>query len=351
MLRLDFRYGEQSFSPQPSDETRKFVFREQEEEEIVIHYFQRNSTAERKAVHLLQKAGLQCISDSHFKLSSAAPEKNITEWISHHRQMLLEEFVLSSDTQNKPYYLPEIRIEQSCEDGPDWFDLHITVVIGNQRIPFSRFRKNILEGNREYILPDGHIVLLPEEWFSKYANLLEAGKESDKTIRLKRPFIGVIESILEKDRQSTSIKTLLSKEIPVPIGLKANLRSYQQKGFSWLANLYLEGFGGCLADDMGLGKTLQTLALLQYVYKPGNTTEAIRETIDLKKRKALRVASLKNKYSSMKRDNFHSFPCKAKRKKTPGSPPSSTNSGTGSKAKPDIPLTRYPDSRTYLPFT
>ena len=94
---------------------------------------------------------------------------------------------LVSDTQNKPYYLPEIRIEQSCEDGPDWFDLHITVVIGNQRIPFSRFRKNILEGNREYILPDGRIVLLPEEWFSKYANLLEAGKESDKTIRLKTP--------------------------------------------------------------------------------------------------------------------------------------------------------------------
>lgn len=312
LLRLDFRYGEQSFSPQPSDETRKFVFREQEEEEIVIHYFQRNSTAERKAVHLLQKAGLQCISDSHFKLSSAAPEKNITEWISHHRQMLLEEFVLSSDTQNKPYYLPEIRIEQSCEDGPDWFDLHITVVIGNQRIPFSRFRKNILEGNREYILPDGRIVLLPEEWFSKYANLLEAGKESDKTIRLKRPFIGVIESILEKDRQSTSIKTLLSKEIPVPIGLKANLRSYQQKGFSWLANLYLEGFGGCLADDMGLGKTLQTLALLQYVYKPGNTTEAIRETIDLKKAESTSDCLPQKQIFFDEKGQFSLFPMQSK---------------------------------------
>lgn len=312
MLRLDFRYGEQSFSPQPSDETRKFVFREQEEEEIVIHYFQRNSTAERKAVHLLQKAGLQCISDSHFKLSSAAPEKNITEWISHHRQMLLEEFVLSSDTQNKPYYLPEIRIEQSCEDGPDWFDLHITVVIGNQRIPFSRFRKNILEGNREYILPDGRIVLLPEEWFSKYANLLEAGKESDKTIRLKRPFIGVIESILEKDRQSTSIKTLLSKEIPVPIGLKANLRSYQQKGFSWLANLYLEGFGGCLADDMGLGKTLQTLALLQYVYKPENTTEAIRETIDLKKAESTSDCLPQKQVFFDEKGQFSLFPMQSK---------------------------------------
>lgn len=29
-----------------------------------------------------------------------------------------------------------------------------------------------------------------------------------------------------------------------------------------------QGFSGCLADDMGLGKTLQTLTLLQYIYKP-----------------------------------------------------------------------------------
>lgn len=186
---------------------------------------------------------------------------------------------------------------------------------------FQPLPKNILEGNREYILPDGRIVLLPEEWFSKYANLLEAGKESDKTIRLKRPFIGVIESILEKDRQSTSIKTLLSKEIPVPIGLKANLRSYQQKGFSWLANLYLEGFGGCLADDMGLGKTLQTLALLQYVYKPGNTTEAIRETIDLKKRKALRIASLKTSILRWKGTIFTLSHAKQRGRKLPDSPP------------------------------
>ena len=244
LLRLDFRYGEQSFSPQPSN-----------------------------------------------------------------------------DTQNKPYYLPEIRIEQSCEDGPDWFDLHITVVIGNQRIPFSRFRKNILEGNREYILPDGRIVLLPEEWFSKYANLLEAGKESDKTIRLKRPFIGVIESILEKDRQSTSIKTLLSKEIPVPIGLKANLRSYQQKGFSWLANLYLEGFGGCLADDMGLGKTLQTLALLQYVYKPGNTTEAIRETIDLKKAESTSDYLPQKQVFFDEKGQFSLFPMQSKEEENSRIPP------------------------------
>jgi SNF2 family DNA or RNA helicase len=50
--------------------------------------------------------------------------------------------------------------------------------------------------------------------------------------------------------------------------LKATLRPYQQKGFSWMVHLHKQGFGGCLADDMGLGKTLQTLTLLQYIYKP-----------------------------------------------------------------------------------
>lgn len=278
LLRLDFLYNDLSFPPESPNKNEKLIFREQEGDEIVIRYFQRDLTAEDRAIQLLLKAGLQYVNDSHFKLSPTAQEKSITEWISHHQQMLLEKFILSSNTQNKPYYFPNIRIEQSYEDGPDWFDLHITVIIDNQSIPFGRFRKNILEGNREYTLEDGRIILLPEEWFNKYANLFEAGKEYGKTIRLKRPFVGIVESILDKAYQDTNKEMPLSKDIPVPTGLKANLRPYQQKGFSWLANLYLEGFGGCLADDMGLGKTLQTLALLQYIYKPNSAIQEPRET-------------------------------------------------------------------------
>ena len=51
-------------------------------------------------------------------------------------------------------------------------------------------------------------------------------------------------------------------EPEVPSTLQAELRSYQQEGFSWLARLAEWGAGACLADDMGLGKTLQALALL-----------------------------------------------------------------------------------------
>ena len=49
--------------------------------------------------------------------------------------------------------------------------------------------------------------------------------------------------------------------LPAPADLRAELRPYQQAGYSWLEFLRGSGLGACLADDMGLGKTVQTLAL------------------------------------------------------------------------------------------
>jgi len=51
----------------------------------------------------------------------------------------------------------------------------------------------------------------------------------------------------------------------VPESIHAQLRPYQQTGFSWLSYLQDLGFGACLADDMGLGKTLQMLAFLEHL--------------------------------------------------------------------------------------
>lgn len=217
---------------------------------------------------MLTDSGLQRVSDVHFKLSPDAPEKTITEWISTYRKMLQQSFLLTGNMGNTPYCLDEIRIEQSCDDEPDWFELHITVVIGNLRIPFSRFRKHILEEKREFLLPDGRMILLPEEWFSKYGNLLELGTQTETGIRLKPTFVGAVQSALEENGPKDLPFKREIRNVPVPQGLKAKLRPYQQKGFSWMVQLNKQGFGGCLADDMGLGKTLQTLTLLQYIYKP-----------------------------------------------------------------------------------
>ncbi|MCP5098297.1 MAG: DEAD/DEAH box helicase [Chloroflexi bacterium] len=51
--------------------------------------------------------------------------------------------------------------------------------------------------------------------------------------------------------------------LPSPKGLRAELRPYQQYGYSWLDFARRWGMGVILADDMGLGKTIQTLTMTQ----------------------------------------------------------------------------------------
>ncbi len=60
-------------------------------------------------------------------------------------------------------------------------------------------------------------------------------------------------------------------ELPPPAGLRATLRPYQVRGYSWLVFLRQWGLGACLADHMGLGKTLQLLAVLQHAREQGET--------------------------------------------------------------------------------
>ncbi len=58
------------------------------------------------------------------------------------------------------------------------------------------------------------------------------------------------------------LESLRDYQPQLPRTLQADLRAYQQEGFTWLARLAEWGVGACLADDMGLGKTVQLLALL-----------------------------------------------------------------------------------------
>jgi uncharacterized Zn finger protein len=50
--------------------------------------------------------------------------------------------------------------------------------------------------------------------------------------------------------------------VPLPSGIKAVLRPYQHRGYSWMYRNARIGFGSVIADDMGLGKTLQVITTL-----------------------------------------------------------------------------------------
>ncbi|MEK3884303.1 DEAD/DEAH box helicase [Paenibacillus sp. PL2-23] len=76
-----------------------------------------------------------------------------------------------------------------------------------------------------------------------------------------------VELEVELDAHLTGLFAKINQQsewprIDPPAGLRAQLRSYQQDGFSWLAFLRRFGLGACLADDMGLGKTVQLIAYL-----------------------------------------------------------------------------------------
>lgn len=57
--------------------------------------------------------------------------------------------------------------------------------------------------------------------------------------------------------------------IPLPVGLNAQLRPYQERGYSWMYRNMKIGFGSIIADDMGLGKTLQVITLLLKLKEEG----------------------------------------------------------------------------------
>jgi TATA-binding protein-associated factor len=78
---------------------------------------------------------------------------------------------------------------------------------------------------------------------------------------------GLPQSLLEgRDRERKFISQMLDPKkvepFHIPVGIKAELRSYQQDGVNWLAFLNRYNLHGVLCDDMGLGKTLQTLCMV-----------------------------------------------------------------------------------------
>ena len=188
---------------------------------------------------------------------------------SNYSEIIDSGFVLTSRLDLK-YNVKPINIEISSQIVNDWFDLKATVKIGEWEIPFIRFRKNILEGIREYKLPDGLIAILPETWFTKYKNIFEFGKSTEDSLRIHKQHFSLLSDTFNDEgwqRFERLEKLLVPDQIPVlkyPTGLNCTMRQYQSDGLNWLNFLQTAGLGGCLADDMGLGKTIQTLALLQH---------------------------------------------------------------------------------------
>ncbi|MBB2893323.1 DEAD/DEAH box helicase [Flexivirga oryzae] len=179
---------------------------------------------------------------------------------------------------------PQITIGATDSDDHDWLDLHVTVSIDGEEVPFAALFAALARGDEAMLLMSGTYFSLDRPELRQLERLIAEAREiSDKHregLSINRFHLGLwdeLEGLGVVDQQSERwvqqverVRGLDRFTAPsVPESLHATLRGYQVDGFTWLAALWDCALGGILADDMGLGKTLQTLALLARAREEG----------------------------------------------------------------------------------
>lgn len=282
---LSFKYDGQVF-PYHSKKMAHAIY-EKKGDSFLFRKIRRSRDWEEHKREFIESIGLQQLEGSVFVLkekglvktepTDTSQKYRTIEWLELQKTTLIGRgFEINQNMGKDVYFLGEKNLKIEIAKNADWFDLETKVWFGNFEIPFLELKENILNNNREFVLPNGEIALIPEEWMAKFQGILRYD-EGGQHIRIKKLHWGLLGSFETTAGIQTKLEGLKSfeeiAERPLPKGLKGSLRDYQIAGYNWIYFLREYGFGGCLADDMGLGKTVQTLAMLQ------NEKETSHETI------------------------------------------------------------------------
>ena len=256
-----------------------------EEDKIQIKKIVRNINVEKQYIEKLNDAGLVNISGNSFVVnpeSQTGENPNAAlEWLIQNYDLLVKKgFEIEKpliDNKTVKLNIPKLKINRV--EKIDWFDVEAIIQIGETFIPFVALKRNIIDKNPFFKLPDGSVFIIPQEWMVKYSELFSFASISGNKFKLEKSQF----TILENAGIKTGIVYKVNEKnirFEIPKSLNATLRPYQLEGVKWLWQLQKNELGACLADDMGLGKTLQTLALLlitkeQKKSETGNTENKI----------------------------------------------------------------------------
>lgn len=246
VFNIQFVYGDVVFDG--NDKRKLYIRLEEAGESFRFIKFTRNQSWEQEQRRILKEA---------FDMPERGSLATLIEWLKTHTTDLRESGIEFHQPSKGKYYLGDARISQSTQWKNDWLQLHIEIHLDNGTvIPFLKLKDAILSGEHEYLLKDGSIFLIPDEWFARYGGVMMFGRAEEEHISVHRCQLPVTTAIC------TGIKEEAPDDLSTPLKLKTQLRHYQQKGFEWLYRHFAAQTGCCLSDDMGLGKTVQTIALL-----------------------------------------------------------------------------------------
>jgi superfamily II DNA or RNA helicase len=266
---LSFSYG--TFRLPADYSTENSVKMEKIDDNFIFHKVRRKPEWEKEVIKDLNDTGLG------IRYGRASlPLNRAFGWINTYRDHFEKQgyIIRQQNTGQKKYFLGQSSINIEIKENNDWFDVYAIVKFGNYEIPFLKLRGLIIKNKREFELPNGEIAVIPEEWLTKYNEILAFSEEEEgsESLKLKKHHLALVQEIEGDGISKVSLNKKLQKlnefesieEYELPKGFKGKLRNYQKAGYNWMRFLNEYNFGGCLADDMGLGKTIQTLALLQH---------------------------------------------------------------------------------------
>lgn len=163
-----------------------------------------------------------------------------------------------------------VKVDRKGNDGrtylrlDDLLTFNWEIALGDILVSVDEFN-NIMTRAGELIKFKGrYIYASPEELEKMRKQLAKCGKLSSQellAIALSKSYRDAPVTVTDACRELLD-RLRQMPPLPVPVGLQAELRPYQQRGYEWMMHNLSLGFGAVIADDMGLGKTLQVISVL-----------------------------------------------------------------------------------------
>jgi len=254
-LCLSFKYGEEVFDE--GSPKKKVVRLKEDGQEVGFVRTCRSSEKEDVIIRKLR---------TESGMPSEGTLEELIDWLGKNKDMLSDMKVTHQQLTERQYYIGNVSVSSDRNVVSDWFQLRVILRFEDgTQIPLMALKNAILNGEREFLLPNGLWFLIPENWFARYAPLMLFGvKSTDDTVRYHKSQSYIGETVEETPVSGPADGACTDEKLPD--GLNAELRPYQAEGYRWILGHLRGGSGCCLSDDMGLGKTIQAISvILKYV--------------------------------------------------------------------------------------
>lgn len=147
----------------------------------------------------------------------------------------------------------------------DW-----TVAIGDQVFDEKEFEKLLKRAGQLIRIKNNFVFIDPNE--GKEILKRMKSKSFNKFSAIRAALAGSLEDakVNVSDKLQSILKDIFTPvDTTLPKCLTAQLRPYQERGYSWLMHNIKSSMGSIMADDMGLGKTIQVLSTIAKLKEEG----------------------------------------------------------------------------------